>query len=121
MPGSARAALIVDDAPELRITLRWMLGQAGYDHVEEVDTGEAAIAAAGGRPFHVAVVDFSLPGADGAEVAREILRVQPQCCVAGFTASRDAVVEDAFMDAGVMTFFEKTQLAELVDWAARVG
>jgi hypothetical protein len=39
---------------------------------------------------------------------------------AALIVERDAVVEQSFVDAGVTTFFEKTQLGELVDWAARV-
>jgi CheY-like chemotaxis protein len=116
-----RAALIVDDAPELRITLRWMLGGGGFDVVDEADDGAGAIAAAAEREYAIAVVDFSLPDVDGAAVARAIRERQPGCRIAGFTASRDEVVEEAFAAAGVTTFFEKTQLGELVDWAARAA
>jgi CheY-like chemotaxis protein len=120
MTASERAALIVDDAPELRITLRWMLG-GGFDVVDEAADGAEAIFATRQRPYQVAVVDFSLPDVDGAEVARAILERRPGCRIAGFTASRDEVVEEAFVAAGVTTFFEKTQLGELVDWASRVA
>jgi CheY-like chemotaxis protein len=116
---SERAALIVDDAPEQRVTLRWMLS-SGFDVVDEAADGSAAIVAVRQRPYDVVVLDFSLPDVDGAAVARAIRECRPGASIAGFTASRDAVVEQSFVDAGVTTFFEKTQLGELVDWAARV-
>jgi DNA-binding NarL/FixJ family response regulator len=116
-----RAVLLVDDAPELRITLRWMLGAASFAIVDEADDGAGAIALALERDYDVAVVDFSLPDMDGPEVARRLAQLRPGCRIAAFTASSDTAVEAAFEAAGVRAFFEKTQLGELVDWAERAA
>jgi two-component system, sensor histidine kinase and response regulator len=68
--------LAVDDNATNRKLLRMLLGSWGCDH-HEVDSGPAALAtleqaAARGRPFQLALIDYSMPGMDGEELGRRI-------------------------------------------------
>ena len=68
--------LVVDDQKINRTLPCVLLRQAGCD-VEEVESGEAALAALRARPMDAVLLDIGLPGFDGYQVARE-LRKRPQ-------------------------------------------
>lgn len=68
--------LVVDDEPDVRLIARVVLTAAGFD-VQEVSSGEAALAALeGGDPPDVVLLDVRMPGLDGWEVLRR-LRADP--------------------------------------------
>ena len=69
--------LVVDDDPLVRAAIARALVELGYQTGEAAD-GEAALAAlrAAERPLLV-ILDFVMPGMDGAEVAREIAAIDP--------------------------------------------
>ncbi len=60
MGRSPRSVLIVDDDPDLRLCLRSLLEEEGYQVLEAAD-GDAALAACDQEPTLV-LVDFHLPG-----------------------------------------------------------
>jgi len=62
---------VVDDEPEIRRALRTGLGYQGFD-VRAVESGEEALAQAGGWRPDVVLLDLGLPGIDGFEVLREL-------------------------------------------------
>ena len=62
---------MVDDEPEIRRALRTGLGYQGFD-VRAVESGEEALAQAGGWRPDVVLLDLGLPGIDGFEVLREL-------------------------------------------------
>jgi CheY-like chemotaxis protein len=69
--------LIVDDEATLRGNLSAFFEDEGMD-VEGAGSGEEAVAmVAGGRRFDVCVMDLRLPGMDGHETIRELLRLDP--------------------------------------------
>lgn len=78
-PGrGAGRVLVMDDDAAIRELLRQVLSEAGFDVVQAAD-GEAAIAAcadacAAGRPFDLAVLDLTVPGAMGGREALPRLR-----------------------------------------------
>lgn len=63
--------LIVDDDPALVRMLRALLHAAGYT-VRSVTSGEAALEAVRARPPDLILLDVTLPGLDGYEVARRL-------------------------------------------------
>jgi two-component system, OmpR family, response regulator len=66
--------LVVDDCPDLRASLRILLGLWGHD-VREAPDGHAALRlAAAFRPDAV-LLNVGLPGLDGYEVARRLRRL----------------------------------------------
>jgi two-component system response regulator (stage 0 sporulation protein F) len=92
--------LVVDDDPQVRATIVRALEELGYRTGEAMD-GEAALAAlrAAERPDLV-ILDYVMPGMDGAEVAREIAAVDPDLPIvfstghAALRALRAAAGED---------------------------
>jgi CheY-like chemotaxis protein len=71
MNGKPRRILLVDDNRVIRATLRTVLEMMGH-RVEEAVDGPGAVEAAARFDPEVALVDLSLPGFDGFEVARRI-------------------------------------------------
>ena len=74
---SANMILVVDDDPLVRATIVGALNELGYQTGEAAD-GTAALAAlrAIERPSLV-IMDYVMPGMDGAEAAREIAAIDP--------------------------------------------
>ncbi|WP_246697023.1 response regulator [Methylobacterium planeticum] len=71
-PGAKPAILVVDDDSAVREITVTMLREAGYA-IREAGSGLAAIKALDGDPcFDLVVLDFAMPGMNGAEAADEI-------------------------------------------------
>ena len=71
--------LVVDDDNDVRAMIKRALQELGYPVVEAGD-GPAALALLerGEEPKpQLVVLDYMMPGMDGAEVAREIVRIDP--------------------------------------------
>ncbi|WP_342108090.1 response regulator [Methylobacterium sp. SI9] len=76
-PGSRPMLLVVDDDAEVREVTVTRLSEAGYD-VREAASGLQALAALEADPcVNLVVLDFAMPGMNGAEVAIEIRRRWP--------------------------------------------
>ena len=65
--------LVVDDSPTDRHFLSELLLSQGY-HVTAVDNGEAALAAIKSNPPHLVIMDVVMPGQNGFQATREIIR-----------------------------------------------
>lgn len=63
--------LVTDDEPEIRALVRRALERDGHD-VTEAGDGPAALRAASGADFDVALLDVALPGMSGLEVLEEL-------------------------------------------------
>jgi two-component system KDP operon response regulator KdpE len=63
--------LVVEDDSQIRRFLRAGLESSGYD-LQQVETGERALAEAAIRPPDVVVLDLGLPDIDGVEVVRRL-------------------------------------------------
>ena len=99
--GFTNLILVVDDDPQVRVTIVRALVELGYRTGEAAD-GEAALAALrGAEPPSLVILDYVMPGMDGAEVAREIAAIDPDLPVifstghAALRALRAAAGEDA--------------------------
>ena len=77
--------LVVDDEPDLRLSLAQVLREAGHD-VDVASDGESAIAMLAERPFHLVVSDVRLPKLDGLELLRRVRREFPATEVMLMTA-----------------------------------
>lgn len=71
-----RRVLIVDDEPNIVLSLEFLLRQQGYE-VSVARDGEEALAAASRLRPDLVVLDVMLPGLDGFEVCRR-LRERPE-------------------------------------------
>jgi CheY-like chemotaxis protein len=83
VPAAAAAAghraarvLLVDDDEAVRQVVRGGLELRGFK-VLDVGSGEAALAMAGENP-EIAVIDYAMPGMDGAQTAEQLRRMMPQ-------------------------------------------
>ncbi|HEY2826592.1 MAG TPA: response regulator, partial [Pirellulales bacterium] len=63
--------LLVEDDPAIREFLRTSLSTAGY-RLEEVSTGNAALAAAERKPPDLVILDLGLPDIDGQIVLKKL-------------------------------------------------
>ena len=68
--------LVVDDDQQVRATIRRGLTALGYA-VRDAASGEEALALIGEQKPQLVVLDYMMPGMDGAETAREIARIDP--------------------------------------------
>jgi two-component system, OmpR family, alkaline phosphatase synthesis response regulator PhoP len=66
-----RRVLIVDDEPNIVLSLEFLLRQQGYE-VSVARDGEEALAAAEEQRLDLVVLDVMLPGLDGFEVCRRL-------------------------------------------------
>ena len=71
MPARSPVVLVVEDDPEMRVFLRWLLMRAGY-HVVEAPDGSAAIGQLQATATDLVLLDILLPDIDGYAVARWI-------------------------------------------------
>ena len=69
--------LLVDDDPQVRATIGRGLEALGY-RVREAESGLEALAILGSEEPHLVILDYVMPGLDGAETAREIARIAPE-------------------------------------------
>ena len=63
--------LIVDDEPDIRLTLRMLLEHRGYQ-VEEAEDGAAARARLGAGTFDLMILDLLMPSLSGEDVIRRL-------------------------------------------------
>lgn len=109
--------LLVDDDGAVRDVTAAMLRDFGY-HVEEADSGEAALDLIAREQFDLAVIDYAMPGMSGAELARRVCNHFPDLpvlFVTGF-AERDALA--AISDRQIVSKpFVSGELAEKVQLA----
>ncbi|HEX2075662.1 MAG TPA: response regulator [Geodermatophilus sp.] len=76
MPSAPPAVLVADDEDDIRALVCLAVGRAGGTVTAAVADGAQALAAARTRPPDLAVLDVSMPGADGLEVCAA-LRAEP--------------------------------------------
>jgi CheY-like chemotaxis protein len=75
LPASA-TVLLVDDDEAVRGVVRGGLEERGFT-VLDADCGEAALALTAQSP-QIAVIDYAMPGMDGAQTAEQLRRLMPQ-------------------------------------------
>jgi CheY-like chemotaxis protein len=91
--------LVVDDDADVRATIGRALVELGYP-VREAADGPAALAALGEEMPELVILDYVMPGMDGAEIARAIAEREPNLPVvfstghAALRALRSAAGED---------------------------
>ena len=84
-PTSTPAILIVDDDPDIGISLTDLLEREGH-YVEVVGTGAEAIERVQHNHFDAVLLDVGLPDKDGLMVLGEIVEAKPQLSVIILTA-----------------------------------
>ena len=99
--------LVVEDSPTTREALRLLLVSWGHTTREAIDGAGALRAAVDFRPDLV-LLDLTLPGADGHEVARLLrARLNPRPLLVALTGHTGAADIRAAVEAGFDHFFAK--------------
>jgi len=122
-PLSGRHVLVVDDAPDVRRLVSFMLRRAGAE-VATADNGEEAVAkafaaAAGERAFDLVVMDMQMPVLDGFGAASELRHRGFTAPIVALTASAMSSDRERCLQAGCSVHATKPiERARLVDLAA---
>ena len=93
MPDGHKHILLVEDEAPLRAAIAEQLNDRGF-HVEQVDSGEAALTRLAEFAFDVIITDLRLPGISGADVLDAAVDRYPDIVaivVTGFGTVKDAV------------------------------
>ena len=101
-----RSVLICDDEPIIRMGLKNMLLEVGFDEIMECGDGETAVATALSRLPDIAILDISMPKMDGISATREI-RKKLKIPIIFLTAAYDAETVQKAKQAGIAAFLTK--------------
>lgn len=85
MADTPKVVLIVDDEPSLRMLVRAVLEDAGWE-VHEADSGEKALEIFPSLPIHVALVDMRMDGMNGTQLMEKLHEIEPGLPVIMLTA-----------------------------------
>ena len=87
-PEEKYTILVVDDEPGIRMTLSDILEWAGY-RVLLADCGEAAMRIVEDQPVDLVCLDFRMPGLNGFEAFKQMVKAQPKLLAIFVTAYFD--------------------------------
>src|SRR3954452_775165 len=111
--------LIVDDQDDIRVLVRALLERSGMSVVDEaVDGLDALVSVSRLDPPPVPtviVLDHSLPGLTGLEVAERVLAALPEQRIVLFSAYLDGDVKRQAQAIGVRACVAKTDILRLPD------
>jgi len=100
------AVFIIDDQASVRHALGEMLGAFGY-HVETYESGEEFLRSLDTLSHGCVVADVRMPGMDGIELVREIVRRRIALPVVLISGHADVPMAVAAIKAGAEDFIEK--------------
>lgn len=116
--------LLVDDEEDLRLMVRLVLGQHGFDVVAEAADGMLAIEQARTNDIDAVVMDLHMPRLGGIEATAAIKAMKPELPVLFYSAFADESLRSAALAAGASGWVlkgggSKELVAALTDVAAR--
>jgi CheY-like chemotaxis protein len=106
-----RRILIVDDSESFRSTASVLLAARGFELLESVPDGEAALAAVAGDCPDGILLDINLPGQDGYAVATAIAATYPAARIVLTSSDTEDVPGAVLKTCGATAFVPKTELA----------
>lgn len=110
----ALRVVIAEDEAIVRLDLREILEEQGYEVVADTGRGDEAIALVRQHRPDLAILDVKMPGVDGLTAAREISADHLSAVLILTAFSQRNLIEEA-RDAGVMAYLVKPfQASELV-------
>ena len=105
-PTAHRRVLIAEDEALIRLDLKEMLTEEGYEVVGEAGDGEQAVSMAGKLAPDLVILDVKMPKKDGIDAAAEITEAQIAPVVILTAFSQRELIERA-TDAGAMAYLVK--------------
>lgn len=117
----ASRIFIVDDHPLMRRALHRLLSlEPGLTLVGEAASAEEALTRLEGDPPDLLLIDFSLPGMDGAQFVRTLGRRHPGVCCLVISSHHETLYVNAALAAGAHGFVTKGDATALVGAIHRV-
>lgn len=108
-------ALVVDDHPFIRASVKMLLKQEGFGDVHEADNGVDAVQMAREHEPDLIILDIAMPRMDGMEVISRIRGLELNCKILVLTSQSPLFYSKRCMKAGAAGYFSKiNDLAELV-------
>jgi DNA-binding response OmpR family regulator len=107
-PAMAKRVLVVDDEPNIVMSLRFLMEREGFE-VEVASSGQEAVAALDRAPADLVLLDVMMPELDGFEVCQRI-RSQPAwraTKIVMLTAKGRAVERDKGLALGADAYVTK--------------
>jgi two-component system, chemotaxis family, chemotaxis protein CheY len=115
----AKAILIVDDNPHIRLGLCELFKrESDFEVCGEAENGKEAIAKALALPDLI-VLDLSMPVMNGLEAARELKRLMPSVPLIMYSAFGDVFSEQHARSIGISEVVSKSQPAAILVGRAR--
>jgi response regulator NasT len=116
----ATRIVIAEDEAIIRLDLRELLEEEGYEVVGEAGRGDQAVELVARLAPDVVILDVKMPGMDGIEAARHIAE-SASCAILMLTAfSQREIVEQA-RDAGALAYlvkpFQKSDVVPAIELA----
>ncbi len=117
----SRRVVIAEDEAIIRLDLKEILLDEGYDVVGETGRGDQAVALVREHRPDLVILDVKMPGADGLEAARAIRDLDLRVAVLILTAFSQRNLIDEARDAGVVAYlvkpFQRIELIPAIDQA----
>ena len=106
--------LIVDDERSIRVSLRTILSNIGFEIIEAA-RGEEALSLVRTTPFDVVLLDINMPGIGGVEVCRMMRKESARLPIVMLTVQGNEDRKVEALDAGADDYITKPfQLRELI-------
>lgn len=118
-PGKPATILIVDDEPEICEMVGEFLGRRGY-RTKIAYSGEEALAKVKQEPPDLVLLDIYMPGINGVEVLRQLVKDRFAGGVIMLTASQDEPLLKMALDLGAFDVLPKPVNLEQVELAVMV-
>jgi two-component system response regulator HydG len=104
--GGTGTILVVDDSPNVRLSLLKILQREGF-RVLEADSGAGALRLIGREEVDLILTDLKMPGMDGLELTQQVKRDRPAIEVVVFTAFASVETAVEAMRQGAYDFVTK--------------
>ena len=117
----SRRVVIAEDEAIIRLDLKEILQDEGYDVVGETGRGDEAVELVRAHRPDLAILDVKMPGADGLAAARAIRDLGEKVAVLILTAFSQRNLIDEAREAGVAAYlvkpFQRIELVPAIDQA----
>jgi PAS domain S-box-containing protein len=119
LPHGSERLLFIDDEESLAQVGQEMLESLGYSVASRTGSAEALeLFRSDPGSFDLVITDYTMPGLNGCELAREILRIRPDVPVILCTGFSEQISSEKALGLGLTAFlmkpFSRKEIAELV-------